>query len=107
MRVGVDVRKPLLTVVKVKMRGGVEESFEIKYEKPPLFCSFCGRLGHGGEEENLETKYGVWLKASPWKSSQPIMLEKEGSGRHSCAKPLFTPKPKARGETDEGVSKKI
>ncbi|KAL2931491.1 Kynurenine 3-monooxygenase [Bienertia sinuspersici] len=40
MRVRVDVRKHLLTVVKVKMRGGVEESFEIKYESHPYSASF-------------------------------------------------------------------
>lgn len=65
LRIKVDVRKPLLKKIKVKMQGGVEEFFDVKYERPPLFCFCCGMMGHGlkdcmesrdDEERNL--KYG-------------------------------------------------
>lgn len=44
MRVKVDVRKALLAKVKVKMRGGVDEYFDVKYERPALLCIFCGKI---------------------------------------------------------------
>lgn len=37
IRVKFDVRKPLMKRVKIKRRGGVEEIFDVKYERPP--CS--------------------------------------------------------------------
>lgn len=74
IRVLIDVKKPLLQKIKLKMRGGVEESFDVKYEKPPLFCFFCGLIGHGTkdcdeckDDDTPILNYGVWLKASPWK----------------------------------------
>lgn len=73
-RVVVDARKSLVKKIKVKMRRGVEEFFDVKYERPPLFCYYCGKLGHGmkdcrdsGEVEDDQLPYGSWLKASPWK----------------------------------------
>ncbi|KAL2903350.1 ATP synthase gamma chain [Bienertia sinuspersici] len=60
----IDARKPLMQKVEIKMRGGVEEAFDVKYEKPPLFCFVRGMLGHGikdceywREEEDLPLKY--------------------------------------------------
>lgn len=35
--VNVDVRKPLVKAVKVKMCGGMEAFFDVKYERPPIF----------------------------------------------------------------------
>uniref|UniRef100_A0A803MIE9 CCHC-type domain-containing protein n=1 Tax=Chenopodium quinoa TaxID=63459 RepID=A0A803MIE9_CHEQI len=64
IRTMIDVTKPLLQKVKVKMRGGYEELFDVKYEKPPLFCFYCGKIGHGvkdcegcGEEDELNLKF--------------------------------------------------
>lgn len=45
IRVLHDVRKPLVPTVQVKMKTGMEESFEVKYERPPLYCFFCGKVG--------------------------------------------------------------
>ena len=102
IRVKIDVRKPLAKQVKVKMRGGVEEFFEVKYEKPPLFCFFCGKIGHGvkdchecRDEEEQPMEFGGWLKASPWKRTKQPM-DKMGTNKQvSCAKPLFITKPQA------------
>ncbi|KAL2900225.1 hypothetical protein RDABS01_025307 [Bienertia sinuspersici] len=56
------------------MRGGVEETFDVKYENPPLFCFFCGLIEHGTkdcddykDEDEPTLNYGLWLKDSPWK----------------------------------------
>ena len=110
MRVLVDVRKALTKKVKVKMRGGEEEFFEVKYEKPPLYGYYCGKIGHGlkdcGECTDIDeppTIYGGWLKASPWKRS---LKEDEIKGREaSCAKMLFVTKPKKQVVQD--VSKQM
>lgn len=58
--------------VKVKMRGGVEESFEVKYEKSPLVCFVCVMIGHGINDcdESMDIdpppqRYDMGLKASP------------------------------------------
>lgn len=67
-----DVRKPLLQKIEVKMRGGEEDYYEVKYERPPLLCYHCGMLGHElidylerKENEEPIVNYGSWLKASP------------------------------------------
>ncbi|KAL2899240.1 hypothetical protein RDABS01_024322 [Bienertia sinuspersici] len=103
IRIWIDVRKPLLKKVKLKMRNGVEEYFEVKYEKPPLFCFYCGKMGHGVKDcddcrdvEEPENNYGPWMKASPWKKKVGQQQEKEGSKEKGCAKTLFFTKPKAK-----------
>ncbi|XP_043717771.1 uncharacterized protein LOC122665686 [Telopea speciosissima] len=42
----VDVTKPLRRSLKIKRRSGVDQAAEIKYERLPLFCYYCGYLGH-------------------------------------------------------------
>ncbi|KAL2938751.1 hypothetical protein RDABS01_022200 [Bienertia sinuspersici] len=109
----IDVRKPLILKIKIKMRGGMEELFYVKYERLPLFCFFCGRIRHGmkdyGEcqdEEEPVHNYGVWMKASPRKTlrkENPISKEKAPS----CARKLFVTKLKQKValETKEQVNK--
>lgn len=103
MRVNVDVRKPLAKHVKVKMRGGLEELFDVKYERPPIFCYFCGKLGHGlkdchacRDEDTPRLGFGGWLKASPWKRN---LMEEETmvgtGGKPMCARNLFITKTSA------------
>ena len=99
--INVDVRKPLTQKIKIKMRGGIEEFFEVKYEKPPLFCYFCGLIGHGvkdcmecRDEEDPKLQYGGWLKASPWKRVS-VGLEHGRMGTEGqCARKLFITRPK-------------
>lgn len=74
IKVKVDVRRPLVKVVKVKLRGGLEESFDVKYEHPRLYCFYCGKMGHGIKDceeyrdvEEPMNHFGEWLKSSPWK----------------------------------------
>lgn len=101
LRVNVDVRKPLLKAVKVKMRGGVEEFFDVKYERPPIFCYLCGKLGHGvkdcnmcGDEVDPPMNYGGWLKASPWRRGIRGGEQVQDEESSSCARKLFVTKPK-------------
>ncbi|KAL2896537.1 DNA-directed RNA polymerase subunit beta' [Bienertia sinuspersici] len=56
IRIGVliDVNKVLIQTVKRKMRNRMEERFEVKYEKPPLFCFLYGKIGHGDDCKDEE-----------------------------------------------------
>lgn len=42
--------KPLTSHVRVKMKNGVEEDFEVKCERPPLICFFCGKVAYGTKD---------------------------------------------------------
>ncbi|KAL2905948.1 Primosomal protein N' [Bienertia sinuspersici] len=52
VRVQIGVRKPLMRKLKIKIRGGNKEFFDVKYEKPPLFCFCCGLIMHGLKDCN-------------------------------------------------------
>lgn len=45
MRVQVDIRRPLKRK-KLIAYGGRRSYVNFKYERPTLFCFFCGKLGH-------------------------------------------------------------
>lgn len=87
------------------MKNGIEESFDVKYERPPLFCYLCGKIGHGtkdcdsdGDDKDQEFKFGGWLKASPWKVGRDRDEAKEDVRGESCARDLFITKPKKEQE---------
>ena len=101
IRVMIDVRKPLVKSVKLKMRGGLEDQFDVKYEKPPLFCFVCGMIGHGVKDcdENKDVdppilKFDMGLKASPWKHVRIEDRRGKETNQAQCAKSLFVTKPK-------------
>ena len=101
IRVMHDVRKPFVSKVRVKMKNGEEDEFVVKYERPPLYCFFCGKVGHGtkdceeeGEEGEQEIKYGGWLKASPWKAGRGEEAQGVRDSEQKCARALFITKPK-------------
>lgn len=107
IRVLHDVRNPLVTCVNVKMKNGKEEAFVVKYERPPLFCFFCGRVGHGTKDCDMdddvdegEVKFGGWLRASPWKVGNLGDKDHGRAGENSCARALFVTKPKAQPKRD-------
>lgn len=74
IRVKIDVRRPLWDNIQLKVRDGEIFSIPLKYERLPMICFYCGRLGHGmndcmevNGDSTLERKYGRSLKASQWK----------------------------------------
>lgn len=97
-RIVVDVRQPLKEEVKLKARGGEHCRVRVKYERIPLFCYICGKLGHDDKDcdehrwDNSPVKrYGDWLRASPWKvptTPRDVGDMKGGSARH-----FFVTKP--------------
>lgn len=50
IRVCLNVRNPLKKQITLKVRGGELCSCPIKYEKLPLICFYCGKIGHGTNE---------------------------------------------------------
>ena len=99
--VALPISKPLRNGGFIADLDGVRIWVKFKYERLPVFCHFCGLLGHDlrhcashyAVEKNggdVEYQYGDWLKASsgqkrlpPWKgaaesSSEPWMPENLG-----------------------------
>ncbi|KAL5823058.1 hypothetical protein ACOSQ4_020958 [Xanthoceras sorbifolium] len=71
-RVLVDVSKPLIRGLTVKLEDDSCCSVVVCYERLPNFCYFCGRIGHlileccdnvKGAVEDLDIKFGAWLRA--------------------------------------------
>ena len=46
IRVRIDVKKPLKAKMKIKLAGSEWGWIEFKYERLPLFCFVCGKIGH-------------------------------------------------------------
>lgn len=102
VRTLVDLRKPLKKEISVTMRGGITKEFGVKYQKLPLLCYFCGKLGHDDKDceainqiENPKRKFSDKLRASPWHVNKGEVIDdddEEGSG--SCARQLFVAKNK-------------
>ena len=75
LRVMVNITKPLRRIIKVRNSSGRVVLVEVKYERLPIFCFGCGKIGHmekdcdeAVEDENEgEKQWGAWLKASPRK----------------------------------------
>lgn len=95
----VDVRHPLKDHVKLKVRGGETLKIPVKYERLPMFCYICGRIGHSERdcEENRgdktpEKRYNTSLRASPWKVFKH-RGDEDGWRKEGPAKRLFFLRP--------------
>ncbi|KAL2895850.1 Modification methylase HhaI [Bienertia sinuspersici] len=67
----VDLRWPF----KLKVRGGDSMRIPLKYERLPLFCFICGRLGHF-----VMIIMGNMLK-EVWETPQGLSMEARGNAR--------------------------
>jgi hypothetical protein len=67
VRVKLDSTKPLTRFVPLVLEGHDRMFLQIKYEKLPRFCDYCGRMGHtflecgSGEHEPAELQFGDWM----------------------------------------------
>jgi hypothetical protein len=74
-RVKVDfpLDKPVMRVVKQKVKGHGVSEFLVRYENIPHFCFFCGCIGHAQREcpeegtEIGDVRFGQNLRCSPQK----------------------------------------
>ncbi|KAK6144775.1 hypothetical protein DH2020_021595 [Rehmannia glutinosa] len=72
IRVAFDVRTPLKRRMKLKKAGGDWLWINLKYERLPTFCFYCGLIGHSDKfcanlfncsKVPMERAYGSWLRA--------------------------------------------
>ncbi|KAJ4980585.1 hypothetical protein NE237_031422 [Protea cynaroides] len=52
-RTYIDICNPLRTCFNVKRKNGMEHMIKLKYERLPLYCFFCGIIGHDHFKCNL------------------------------------------------------
>ncbi|PPS02400.1 hypothetical protein GOBAR_AA18253 [Gossypium barbadense] len=70
IRVSIDVRLPLKRKKRISAVQS-SSSYEVfQYERLPLFCFLCGRLGHG--ESFCQFGWDVSLRAAPRKGGQAV-----------------------------------
>lgn len=86
VRVKIDVQRPLRDHIQLKVQEGQVLSIPVKYERLPMICFYCGRLGHGSNDcvefsgdGTPEKKYEPSLRASPWKVFKEEEKEAGGS----------------------------
>lgn len=98
IRVLLDVRKPLVSSVRVKMKDGMEETFDVRYERPPLYCFYCGKVGHGskdcdeGEDDHgQEIKYGGGLKLPHGRQGSRRKMRGDLTEVYHAQKPYLSP----------------
>jgi hypothetical protein len=90
LRVDLDINKKLERFVSIT-KAGKKDWYQVKYEKMPTFCNYCGLLGHWyeecgtGEHDPSKFEWGDFILADEWKN--------RGAGRGS---------PSGRGAPSQG-----
>ncbi|KAM0873654.1 hypothetical protein ACQ4PT_037942 [Festuca glaucescens] len=78
-RVKLNSKQPLARFVPLALEGSERMFLQVKYEKLPKYCSFCGFMGHSylecgtGEHAEADLHFGDWMIAdeSLWKPGTP------------------------------------
>lgn len=109
VRALIDARSPLLDSIGLKVKGGAEVCVKIKYERLPLFCYVCGRLGHREKDcdenrDNVDAavKFSDELRASPWKANRGGREDASMREKSGCSRKLFVTKKKTEQNRVEG-----
>ncbi|KAL2941400.1 Avenin-like b8 [Bienertia sinuspersici] len=113
IRVIIDVRTPVKDEVKLQVHGGEQIKVPVKYERLPLICFICGKLGHGDRDCDLQNndsspikKFGTWIRASPWKTN--VNEERNEAGNEGKIKQwLFITKPDKSGPLSNDMVKGV
>lgn len=99
--VELNLKKPLLRGTKIRMEGEIKW-VDFTYEQLPLFCFYCGRIGHlerlcdkklkDARAENVcEGQYGDWLRATVTKLGKRGAKEGQaGVGKESLGKEIVS-----------------
>lgn len=99
-----DLREAFPDEIALERENGKTICLNVKYEKLPTICYYCGRLDHvecdcAEKEENEDGgpvyQYGEWMRASPWKD-QRIKKGEDGRIQNLATKKLVF-KPKQSG----------
>ncbi|KAM7476675.1 hypothetical protein LguiB_023918 [Lonicera macranthoides] len=76
VKIEIDVREPLKRGFKMNRQNSDPLWIPFRYERLPIFCYGCGRIGHEKEtckfpkpDSTMELIYGPWMKAIQIKSS--------------------------------------
>lgn len=74
IRVEWPVQKPLLTKLAIKPKDRAQVTrYDLKYERVPHFCFYCGRIGHAesfcskDQRDECGIRFGAYLRAPPFK----------------------------------------
>ncbi|KAF8395337.1 hypothetical protein HHK36_019282 [Tetracentron sinense] len=92
IRVCINLNRPLVQFVIAKRKNAEPRFLEVKYERLPIFCFKCGKIGHdnrqcstltdsGGEKEATLLPFGVWLKAENGELLNPHLEHFKMKGR--------------------------
>jgi hypothetical protein len=101
VRVRWPIRQPLVYTVPVGKKDQIVR-YNMRYERVPNFCFFCGRIGHARKECKLEVmphsgcRYGTELRVSPFKKTDSRRFTVKGR-KPVAARNLFPDEDESTG----------
>lgn len=118
IRLSINLNEPLKKGTKIQLSNAKPCWVQIAYERLPIFCYWCGRIGHSQKEcgeitdeeyeeiskNKLEMPFGEWMRASPMKQAYVVAAQREERDIR-MKRTLF--KKEATLEQQEGNKKQI